>query len=263
MLLALDIGNTNITIGLFREDRLLGTWRLSTARERSADEYGPLILGLLKTAGLDPAEVTDLVVASVVPPAVAPIREMARRYFAVEPLLVEPGVRTGIPILTDNPQEVGADRIANAASAFARHGGPTVVVDLGTAVTFDAISAKGEYLGGVIAPGLGIAAEALFARTARLPRVELRRPAQVIGRNTIASVQSGLIFGYAALIDGIVARLTTELAPPDGEGVKVIGTGGHSDAVAEETRSIQVVESDLTLDGLRRIWSRNHGGRAR
>lgn len=264
MLLALDVGNTNITLGLFRgEEELIRTWRLSTDRERTADEYGSIIVGLLQTADLSHQDVAAMVVACVVPPAAAPLREMARRYFHTDPLFVEPGVRTGIAIVTDNPQEVGADRIANAVSAFGRHGGPAVVVDIGTATTFDAISAKGEYLGGAIAPGIGIASEALFSRTAKLPRVELRRPTHVIGRNTVASIQSGLVFGYAALIDGLVMRLTRELAPPDGEGVRVIGTGGHSDVLADEIRTIQFLEPDLTLDGLRRIWRRNHGKRSR
>ena len=264
MLLALDVGNTNVTLGLFRgEEPLIGTWRLRMDRERTADEYGSLIVGLLQAEEVTRRDVTDLVIACVVPPAATPLREMARRYFQVDPMFLEPGVRTGIAIVTDNPQEVGADRIANAVSVYARHGGPALVVDIGTATTFDAISEKGEYLGGVIAPGIAIAAEALFARTAKLPRVELRRPAQVIGRNTVASIQSGLVFGYAALIDGLVARIISELAPPAGDGVRVIGTGGHSEALAREIRSIQIVEPDLTLDGLRRIWARNRAGRAR
>ena len=264
MLLALDVGNTNITLGLFRgEEELVGTWRVGTSSGRTADEYGSIIVALVQAAGLSPRDIAAMVVACVVPQAAGPLREMAQRYFRTDPLFVEPGVRTGIAIVTDNPQEVGADRIANAVSAYGRHGGPAVVVDIGTATTFDAISAKGEYLGGAIAPGIGIASEALFSRTAKLPRVELRRPPHAIGRNTVASIQSGLIFGYAALIDGLVARLSIELAPPAGAGVRVIGTGGHFDVLAEEVQTVQFVEPDLTLDGLRRIWHRNHGKRSR
>ncbi len=262
-LLVLDIGNTTITAGAFLGESLAGPWRVSTRRERSADEYGILLHGLLRAAGLDPAGVGAVIVSCVVPPVVATVTEMAQRYFGTEPLFVEPGVKTGIAILTENPQEVGADRIVNAVSAFARHGGPAIVVDFGTATTFDAVSARGEYLGGVIAPGIGIAAEALFTRAAKLPRVDIRRPRQVIGRNTVASIQSGLLLGYAALVDGIVRRMAAELAPPAGEGVVVLATGGHAATLAGECQTIQQVEPDLTLDGLRRIWERNVPGRPR
>jgi type III pantothenate kinase len=262
-LLVLDIGNTAISVGVFLGDRLHGPWRLSSRRERSADEYGILLRGLLQAAEIDPGAVSRIAVSCVVPPVVAAISEMAGRYFGAEPLFVGPGVRTGMPILTDNPHELGADRIVNAVAAFARHGGPTVVVDFGTATTFDAISARGEYVGGVIAPGVSVAAEALFQRAAKLPRVELRKPRQVIGRNTVASIQSGLVHGYAALVDGIVSRMAQELAPPEGKEVTVIATGGHAATMAAECRSFEKVEPDLTLDGLKRIWARNQPGRPR
>jgi type III pantothenate kinase len=259
----LDIGNTSITVGVFREERLSGPWRISTRRERTADEYGLHLRGLLQGADLRPEAVRHLVISCVVPPVVATLSEMALRTFGLEPLFVEPGIRTGMPILTENPQEVGADRIVNAVSAFARHGGPTIVVDFGTATTFDAISARGEYLGGVIAPGVGIAAEALFHRAARLPRVEIAKPRQVIGRSTVASIQSGLTYGYASLVDGIVERMAREMSPGEEEDVTVLATGGHAATMAGECRSFALVEPDLTLDGLKRIWERNQPGRTR
>ncbi|MFQ5669865.1 MAG: type III pantothenate kinase [Acidobacteriota bacterium] len=259
MLLALDIGNTSVAIGLFHGERLDPCWRISTSQERSADEYGVVLRGLLQTAGLQPDSVSDMAVCCVVPPAVDTIQEMARRHFAVEPFFVGPGVKTGLPILTDHPQEVGADRIVNAVSALARHGGPSIVVDFGTATTFDAISRRGEYLGGAIAPGVDIGAEALFRHAAKLPRVQIQKPDHVIGRNTVASIQSGLVHGYAALVDGIVQKMTVELAPPDGTGVTVLATGGLAPTIAGECTTLQTVEPDLTLDGLRRIWERNRG----
>ncbi|MFQ5700458.1 MAG: type III pantothenate kinase [Acidobacteriota bacterium] len=264
MLLAVDVGNTHTTLGLFGDDsRLDGTWRISTDRERTADEYGVAFSSLLQTGGHARAAVSALAIACVVPPAVPPLREMSRRYFGADALLVEPGVRTGIAIRTDTPREVGADRIANAVAAHERYGSPVVVVDLGTAITLDAISEAGDYLGGIIAPGMAIAAEALFARAAKLPRVELRAPEQVIGKNTVASIRSGLVYGFASLIDGLVERVVRELAPPEGRGVRVISTGGHSALLADEVKRIESSEPDLTLHGIHCIWTRNRAGGAR
>ena len=247
-------------MGVYQGERLLGPWRIGTHRERTSDEYGLLLRGFLAAEQIEPAQIEGLAVSCVVPPVRAAISEMARRTFSTEPLFIDPGVRTGLPILTDNPQEVGADRIVNAVAAFARHGGPTVVVDFGTATTFDAISARGEYLGGVIAPGVGIAAEALFQHAAKLPRVEITRPRRVIGRNTVASIQSGLLFGYAGLVSGIVKRMLVELAPGAEDTVQVIATGGHAATIAGECPILKAIEPDLTLDGLRRIWERNRSG---
>lgn len=244
-------------MGVYQGDRLLGPWHMGTRHERTSDEYSLLLRGFLSTEQIDPARIEGVAVSCVVPPVRAAIAEMARQTFATEPLFIDPGVRTGLPILTDNPQEVGADRIVNAVAAFARHGGPTVVVDFGTATTFDAISARGEYLGGVIAPGVGIAAEALFQHAAKLPRVEITRPRRVIGRNTVSSIQSGLLFGYAGLVNGIVERMQIEMAPTRGDGVLVIATGGHAATIAGECPILEIIEPDLTLDGLRRIWDRN------
>jgi type III pantothenate kinase len=262
-LLVLDAGNTQVTIGVWRGEALSGPWRLATIHERTADEYGILVGGLLEHAGIAPRDLEGVALCCVVPPLLAPLTEMARGRLALEALVVEPGVRTGISIQTDHPLEVGADRIVNAVAAFGRHGGPALVVDFGTATTVDAVSARGEYLGGAIAPGVGIASEALFARASRLPRVEIRRPRQVIGRNTVAAIQSGLVHGYASLIDGLVRRMASELAPPDGSGVRVIATGGLAPAIAGECVTLERIEPDLTLDGLRRVWERNRTSRTR
>lgn len=263
MLLVLDIGNTTITAGVYQDDRLMGPWRLGTRHERSSDEYGLILRGFLAGDGITTDRVHGLAACCVVPQVRASIDEMAGKMFAVTPLFIEPGIKTGLPILTDNPQEVGADRIVTAVAAYARHGGPTIVVDFGTATTFDAISARGEYLGGVIAPGIGIGAEALFQRAAKLPRVELTRPRHVIGRNTVASIQSGLLHGYAALVEGLVERIGMELAPPAGAGVTVVATGGHAAALADSCSVLSTIEPDLTLAGLRLLWNRNRPEAAR
>ena len=261
-LLAIDVGNTNVTLGVWQGERLAGPWRLATHRERTADEYAILVRGCLSSAGLDPGVLDACVLCCVVPPVLDAILGMSRQ-FGLETLVVEPGVRTGLPILTEAPQDVGADRIVNAVAAHARHGGPILIVDLGTATTVDAVSARGEYLGGAIAPGVGVAAEALFNSAARLPRVEIRRPPQAIGRGTAAALQSGLVLGSAALIDGLVRRMASELSPPDGAGVQVIATGGLAGVITAACESVSRVEPDLTLDGLRRIWERNRAPRAR
>src|SRR5512137_1963582 len=222
MLLTIDVGNTNTVLGVFRGKELIANWRLTTAREQTVDEYGVLTRNLFTLAGLNCDAITGVIISSVVPPVNWTLAEMARIYFGKKALFVELGVKTGMAVLVDNPSEVGADRIVNGVAAFHQYGGPCIVVDFGTAITFDAISARGEYLGGVIAPGLGISAEALFARAARLTRVDLRMPARVIGRTTEESVQSGLFFGYASLVDGLVARVREEL----GARAPVVATGG-------------------------------------
>lgn len=253
MLLTIDIGNTNVTLGLFRGEELGPRWRLATEHERMPDEYGLQILGLLSHAGLSPQDLSGVCVASVVPPLTGKFTEASRVYLGYDPLVVDAGIKTGVRIRYEDPRAVGADRVADAAAVQKLYGTPACVVDFGTATTFDAISANGDYLGGAIAPGIGIAAEALFQRTAKLPRVELQRPPAAIGRNTVHSMQSGLLFGYAALVEGMVARFREELGPQ----TKVIGTGGLAELVAKETNVIQIIAPWLTLDGLRIIWNLN------
>ena len=252
-LLVIDVGNTNTVAGLFNGTKLAAQWRLTTSREQTADEYGILVRNLFALDGIEPGEISGVMIASVVPPLNSVLDEMTRKYFRVAPLFLGPGTRTGIAIHYENPQEVGADRIANSVAAFDKYGGPCVVVDFGTAITFDVISAKGEYLGGVIAPGIGIAAEALFSRAARLPRVEIREPARVVGTNTVASMQSGLYYGYVGLVDGVLDRITPEL----GKNVKVIATGGQAPLVSSASKYKPPVDPSLTLEGLRIIYERN------
>ncbi len=254
MLLTIDIGNTNITLGLYNGETLGPRWRLATVHDRMPDEYGLQFLGLLSHAGRSPAELTGVCLASVVPPLTGRVVEACHNYLGHNPLVVDAGVKTGVRILYEDPRAVGADRIVDAAAVQRLYGGPACVVDFGTATTFDAISAKGEYLGGAIAPGITIAAEALFLRTAKLPRVDLQRPPTAIGRNTVHAMQSGLIFGYVALVEGMVARFRQELGPE----MKVIGTGGLTEIIARETDVIQILAPWLTLDGLRIIWEMNH-----
>ncbi|MFZ2489599.1 MAG: type III pantothenate kinase [Anaerolineae bacterium] len=253
MLLVIDIGNTNITLGLYEGDKLGPRWRLATAHDRMPDEYGLQFLGLLTHAGIDLRDVTGLCMASVVPSLTNKIQDTCRDYLRQEPLVVTTGVKTGVRIRVDYPQGVGADRVVDAAAVKHLYGGPACVVDFGTATTFDAVSAEGDYLGGAIAPGIGIAAEALFTRTAQLPRVNLQRPPGVIGRNTVHAMQSGLMFGYTSLVEGMVARFRTEL----GDDMKVIATGGLAETLAQETDVIDIIAPWLTLDGLRIIWEMN------
>ncbi len=253
MLLALDVGNTNTVVGVFDGTTLKVHWRLSTRRAGTSDEYGIFIKSLFDFAGLDFRAVTAVILSTVVPTVQDPLEEMSRQFFGVEPMVVGPGIKSGMPILYDAPREVGADRIVNAVAAFEEYGGPCIVVDFGTATTFDAISAQGEYLGGVICPGIGISAEALFQRAAKLPRVEITRPKAVIGRTTVHSMQSGLYFGYLALVEGLVARMRHEL----GGTPKVIATGGLANLLLAGSSIVDRVDPLLTLTGLRILYERN------
>jgi type III pantothenate kinase len=254
MLLTIDIGNTNITFGLYDDTPTLKYhWRIKTDHDRLTDEYGIIILGMIRHEGLKYEQIKGVVMASVVPPLTQVFVRMVERYIKLTPLVVEAGVKTGVQIRYDSPRDVGADRIVDAVAAYRLYGGPACVVDFGTATTFDAISAKGEYLGGAIAPGMSIAAEALFSRTSKLPRVDLVRPPKAIGTNTVHAMQSGLIFGYVGIVEAMVARFRAEL----GEGMRVIGTGGLVRIIAEETSVIEVVNPWLTLEGLRMVWEMN------
>ncbi len=253
MLLALDVGNTNTVLGVFDGRELKVHWRLSTRRAGTSDEYGIFIKGLFDFADLDFRAVTAVILSTVVPSVQAPLEEMSRQFFGVEAMLVGPGIKTGMPILYEPPRDVGADRIVNAVAAFESYGGPCIVVDFGTATTFDAISVRGEYLGGVICPGIGISAEALFQRAAKLPRVDIARPKAVIGKNTVASMQAGLFYGYLGLVEGIVSRMRDEL----GGQVKVVATGGLASLVLAESTLVDRVDPLLTLTGLRILYERN------
>ena len=254
MLLALDVGNTNVTIGIFDDDRVVASWRIATDMERLADEYAVLLLGLLRTADVEAGAIDRAVMASVVPDLAPIFEQLCERYFGVTPLVVGTGTRTGIRVLYDNPREVGADRIVDVVAALHLYGPPPlIIVDFGTATVFDAVSADGEYLGGAIAPGIGIASEALFERAAKLYRVELERPKTAIGKNTVAAIQSGTLFGYVGLLEGMVARFKREL----GSQARVVATGGWANLLAKETHVFDAVDLNLTPTGLRLIYEMN------
>ncbi len=277
MLLALDVGNTNTVLGLYRistdasvpgaaaaalpegERELVAHWRVTTHRMQTSDEYGVLFVNLFQMSGISVDEVHHIIISSVVPPVEGTLRRVCEKYFHVQPLFVEPGIKTGMPVLVDNPAELGADRLVNAIAAYERYGGPCIVVDFGTATTFDVISAKGEYLGGAISPGLGISADALFSRAARLGRVDIKRPAKVIGTNTVTHLQSGLYYGYIGLVDGILERMIAELGAP----ARVIATGGLARQISEDSRYIAQIDDMLTLEGLRILFDRNRTARPR
>ena len=254
MLLVLDVGNTNTTLGLYEGEELKNSWRLTSERQRTVDEYGIMCLTLLQLAGLRPGSVTDIVISSVVPPLDFTLNKMAEVYFGIKPLFID-STNAGMPVLYEDPQEVGPDRIVNAVAAFSKYGGPCIVVDFGTATTFDVISSAGEYLGGIICPGIQISADALFQRAARLRRIEIRQPERIIGTNTTASVQSGLYYGNIGQVDGVIEQVIREL----GEQPRVIATGGLAPLIGKGSRHIEAVEPDLTLEGMRLIHTRRAG----
>lgn len=255
MILVIDIGNTNIVLGVYEEDKLLHNWRLSTSRQSTTDEYGVMIYNLFTMTKLSVKDIEGVILSSVVPPIMHTMEMLCKKYLNKAPLIVGPGVKTGLNIRIENPREVGADRIVNAVAAIEMYGGlkPLVVVDFGTATTFDVIDVKGNYIGGAIVPGIGISTEALYQRAAKLPRIELTKPKSVIGRNTVHSMQAGIIFGYAGQVDGIVDRITNEL----GAEPTVIATGGMAELIASESRTIDTTNPLLTLEGLRLIYNRN------
>ncbi len=253
MLLVLDIGNTNVTLGVFEGPALKSTWRLATDPRRMPDEYGFFMANIMSYRGVQPSDITGACICSVVPPLIPTFEEVCRNYFAVQPLTVSAGVKTGISIQYDSPRDVGTDRVADAVAALKLYGGPVIVVDFGTATVFDAVSADGKYLGGALAPGINLSADALYQSTSQLRRVELVPPATAIGKNTVAAMQSGLIFGYIGLVEGMVARFKNELGPE----AKVIATGGLAELMARETTVFDAVNPDLTLLGLRMIYDLN------
>lgn len=253
MILVFDVGNTNIVLGVYEQKNLTHHWRVSTDKSRTVDEYGVIIKNLFDLNGLTMSQIKAVVMSSVVPPVMPTLEDLARTYFSVEPLVIGPGVKTGMPIVYDNPREVGADRIVNAVAAYHKYGGPLVIVDFGTATTFCAISKRGEYLGGAIAPGIGISTEALFQRASKLPRVEIVRPKSIIAKNTVAGMQSGIYYGFAGQVDRIVALMKQEL----GQDTRVIATGGLAELLKDDSQEIEHVDPFLTLEGLLLIYEKN------
>ncbi len=267
MLLALDVGNTNTTLGLYNLEGdnpgIAAHWRVTTHRTQTVDEYGVFFVNLFEMHGMSPQDVKDIIIASVVPPVESTLRQVCESYFHVEPIFVEPGIKTGMKMRIDNPTELGADRLCDAIAAYERYGGPCIVVDFGTATKFEVISAAGEYLGGAIAPGLGLSADALFSRAARLYRVDIKRPAKVIGTNTVAHLQSGLYYGYIGLVDGILERILKEMDADPSRPPRIVASGGLARMIAPDSRYIQEIDEMLTLDGLRILFERNRMARPR
>lgn len=253
MLLALDVGNTNVTIGAFEGEKIAGRWRLRTIREQTADEWGILIRNLFSLSSLSLAAVDGVIISSVVPAVDQPLEAMSERYFKRKPIFVNYLTDLGITVRYDNPREVGADRLVNGVAGFRKYGGPVVVVDLGTTINFDIVSVDGEFLGGIICPGIGMSISGLFARTARLPMVDFREPEKLIGSNTVGSITSGLYYGFVGMIDGLLERLAAELGPA----MKTVATGGQGHMIVRSSRWVKIYEEDLTLEGLRFIWERN------
>lgn len=257
MILLFDVGNTNIVLGVYDEKVMTHHWRVSTDKSRTMDEYAVVIKNLFDFSGLAFQEISAVVISSVVPPVMPTLEALIRKYFGVEPLVVGPGTKTGMPIVYDNPREVGADRIVNAVAAYAKYGGPLIIVDFGTATTFCVVSKRGEYMGGSIAPGIGISTEALFQRASKLPRIEMVRPTAVIAKNTVAAMQSGIYYGFTGQVDGIVNRMKEELGPD----TKVIATGGLAEMISQESNTIETVDPFLTLEGLLLIYDRNRNNK--
>lgn len=256
MLLVIDVGNTNIVFGMYKGKELLYDWRISTQKDRTSDEYGLLFDQTFKYNGIDKSSIKDVIISSVVPPLMHTLPAMSMRYLGIDPIVVGPGLKTGINIKYDNPKEVGSDRIVNAVAGYEKYGGPLIIVDLGTAITFCAISKNGDYLGGAITPGINISSEALFLRTAKLPKVEIVKPDKVIGKSTVTSIQSGIVYGYIGMIDYIIEKMILEMDANQKE-INIIGTGGFSNLIVSESKYIKKIDKMLTLEGLRIIYARN------
>ena len=256
MLLVIDVGNTNIVFGIYKDKELLDNWRISSEKDRTSDEYGLLFEQIFRYHVLEADDIESIIISSVVPPLMHTLSNMCIKYFDIKPIVIGPGVKTGMDIKYDNPKEVGADRIVNGVAGYEKYGGPLIIVDFGTAITFDAISKEGDYLGGVIVPGIGISSEALFLKTSKLPKVEIAKPNKIIGKNTVNSIQSGLVYGYVGLVDYIIENMMNEMSTK-GETVKVIATGGFARLIGSESKYISNIDNLLTLEGLRIIYERN------